>query len=290
MLKLQTNIDIAPGTVQITHDSRIMVLGSCFADNVGAFLESAGFDCMTNPFGTLYNPVSVTNAVSRIISGAPFTEDDCVEIGAGSSKICTFSHHTGFSRDTKEEFLQHANDTLSRAANFWKTCDTVIITLGTVRCFRLNATGEIVANCLKHPAAEFTRYALDAASVAAILERLVGRFPDKRFILTVSPIRHLADGAHANQISKSTLLLAEDAVCTAFPDRCVYFPAYELLLDELRDYRFYAEDMVHPSPAAIRYICERFIDFAVPSSEHEKIAAALKQHRRNNHIPNLNRR
>jgi hypothetical protein len=225
-----------------------------------------------------------------MLSGTPFTEDDCVEIGAGNTKFCTFSHHTGFSRDTKEEFLQHANDTLSRAAAFWKSCDTVIITLGTIRCFRLNATGETVANCLKHPAAEFTRYALDAATVSTILERLVGRFPDKRFILTVSPIRHLADGAHANQISKSTLLLAEDAVCAAFPDRCAYFPAYELLLDELRDYRFYAEDLVHPSPTAIRYICERFIDFAVAPSEHERIAAALKQHRRNMHIDNLNRR
>lgn len=289
MIKLQTAVETGKSSVGLSLKDRITVLGSCFADNVGSGLAECGFDVLVNPFGTLYNPVSICNSVVRLDSGLPFTGDDCTEMGAGAGRICSFSHHTSFSRATAEEFLANANEVLASASAFWKTSNKVIITLGTAWCFRYDATGETVSNCLKRPAAEFTRYRLDVSFTEMLLERMVSRHPDKQFIFTVSPIRHLADGAHGNQLSKSVLLLAVEQLCRKFSDpgavRCEYFPAYEIVLDELRDYRFYAEDMCHPTAQVADYIRERFVDFAVPADEHGKIADNMKAFRQSKHVP-----
>ena len=221
MLKLQTPVTVPPLPFGISYRDKIMVLGSCFAEETGRRLAETGFDACVNPFGPLYNPVSLCNAAARLASGIPFTADDCVEIGAGDGRICSFSHHTSFARETPEAFLEGANAALETASAFWKESNKVLVTLGTSWCFRYDATGETVANCLKRPAAEFTRYALPSERTALLLKGLMERNPDKRFLFTVSPIRHLADGAHANQLSKASLLLAVEAVHGA------YFPAYE---------------------------------------------------------------
>ena len=286
-MKLQTPVDPERLTGGISYKDSIAVLGSCFADNIGEKMKESGFDVCVNPFGTLYNPVSLSNAAARLFSGVPFTGDECVEMGANAGKICSFSHHTSFARDTEVEFLENANASLSEASAFWKRCSKVIITLGTAWCFRFNETGETVANCLKRPAAEFTRYRLDVQSVKGILSRMVGRNPDKEFIFTVSPVRHLADGAHGNQISKSTLLLAVDSICRENPSQCEYFPAYEIVMDELRDYRFYAEDMVHPSAQAVGYIWERFLSAALPDEERVTYDAKMKLFKASRHRNNL---
>ena len=283
MLKLQTRVDLLPARVRISCDDTVMVLGSCFADNIGARMQHAGFDVCVNPFGTLYNPVSVAKSVARLDSGEPFTQKDCVEMGAGAGLICSFSHHTSFARPAAGEFLDAANDALAEASRQWRRAGKVIITLGTVWCFRHLQDGEIVSNCLKRPAGEFSRERLSLDETSSILSRIVSEHPDKEFIFTVSPIRHLSDGAHANQLSKSTLLLAIDSISD--DRRADYFPSYEIMMDELRDYRFYDEDMSHPTSQAVDYIWERFCDFAVPESEHRTLQENTKAYRRSRHRP-----
>lgn len=284
-LKLQTPVETGRSAVSISLKDRIFVLGSCFADNIGGKMVDLGFDVCVNPFGTIYNPVSVCNSIARLTSGIPFTEDECVPMGAGSDLICSFSHHTSFARRTDDEFLNVANASLEEASRRWKVATKVIITLGTAWIYEYTRSGEVVSNCLKINAKEFTRRRLTVRETTALLMNMVARHPDKEFIFTVSPIRHLKDGAHGNQLSKSTLLLALDEVIAKFPDRCEYFPAYEIVLDELRDYRFYAPDMVHPSEQAVDYLWTRFAAFAVPSAEFPELEARRKEFLRSRHRP-----
>ena len=274
MMKWQTPVAEGKCSVPLRAGDEIMVLGSCFADETGRRLAECGLDVCVNPFGTLYNPVSVCNSISRLQCGVPFTQEDCVEMGAGS-----------FARPTPEAFLEHANAALETASARWKTASKVLITLGTAWCWRHLPEGEIVSNCLKRPAGEFSRERLTVPQTAALLKSLVQRYPDKFFVFTVSPIRHLSDGAHGNQVSKSILLLALEEVCAAFPDRTVYFPAYEILLDELRDYRFYAEDMVHPSLQAAEYVFGKFLSFAFPDEERSRLEERRKAFKASQHRP-----
>ena len=288
MLKLQTPVDAGRSRIGISYSDRIMILGSCFADNVGKKMAECGFDVCVNPFGTLYNPVSVADSVRRLESGLPFSADECIQMGSGSSLICSFSHHTSFARETQEDFLENANASLDRASSFYASCGKVIVTLGTSWCFRHKEQDRIVSNCLKRDAREFTRQRLDLKSEVDILSGIVSGASSggtsRQFIFTVSPIRHLKDGAHGNLISKATLLLAEEEICRMFPGQCEYFPAYEIMIDELRDYRFYAEDMVHPSAQAVNYIWERFCDFALADSERPVLAEKEREFRRSQHV------
>ncbi len=288
-LKLQTPVTFGHSHKGLSSGDRIMVLGSCFSDSMGKRMIDLGLEACVNPFGTLYNPVSVCNSVARLSSRIPFTEAECMMMGSGSDLICSFSHHTSFARKTKEEFLANANTCLAQASDAWEKANKVIITLGTAWCFQYNATGEIVSNCLKIDGKEFTRKRLGVKEVSVLLEKMVSRFPEKDFIFTVSPIRHMADGAHGNQISKSTLLLALEEVCTAFPERTEYFPAYEIVMDELRDYRFYAPDMVHPSSQTESYIWDRFEEWAFPESELPILEERRKALLRSLHRPNSGR-
>ena len=283
VLKLQTPVEVGRSRISISLKDKVFVLGSCFADNVGGKMRDFGFDVEVNPFGTLYNPVSVCNSIARLTSGIPFAEKDCVQMGAGAGLFCSFSHHTTFARLTKEDFLQNANASLEAASAKWKEANKVIITLGTAWIYEYVRTGEVVSNCLKIDAKEFSRKRLSVQTTAALLANMTMKHPDKQFIFTVSPIRHLKDGAHGNQLSKSTLLLALEDIIGRMPDRCEYFPAYEIVLDELRDYRFYARDMVHPSDQAVDYRWSRFMDFAVPEAELPELEARHKEFLRSQH-------
>lgn len=160
----------------------------------------------------------------------------------------------------------------------------IIISLGTSWVFRDHATGNVVSNCHKLPSYRFDRVFLNTQSTTNLLSDLLNTFPNKQFIFTVSPLRHLKDGLHENQLSKASLLLAVDEVCKAF-DNAHYFPAYEILLDELRDYRFYKEDMVHPTDQAVRYIWEKFVQYAVNPSEYPAMAAAQELQQMLQHKP-----
>ena len=279
MIKLSTPVIAAPLPVQLSLGDRIMVLGSCFADSMGSRLAAAGFNVCVNPFGTLYNPVSICNSVARLASGRPFEAADCVEMGAGAGLVCSWSHHTSFARPTSEEFLRDANASHAKASEFWKSANKVLITLGTAMVWKLVSSGDVVSNCLKRPAAEFSHEMLGVQQVGMLLQMLVANNPDKEFIFTVSPIRHMGEGAHANTLSKATLHLAlgKLPVC--------YFPAYEILLDELRDYRYFAEDLVHPSKVAEDIIWERFVAAAVVPGDRSQLALNEKAARQSAHRP-----
>ncbi len=290
MIRLQTPVTDEKCRVNISFSDRIMMLGSCFSDNIGRQLEAFGFDVCINPFGTLYNPVSILGSMKRLADGTPFTEEECIGMGAGSNLVCSFMHHTSFARKDAETFLRNANEELVKAREFFLDCSKVIITLGTSWCYRHTERDMIVSNCLKRPGGEFSRERLDVDKTAGVLKEIMDICTDgkggrkKEVIFTVSPIRHFKDGAHGNQLSKATLLLGVDRI-TGMYDGADYFPAYEIVMDELRDYRFYAEDMCHPSRQTTDYIRERFLDHALPKEERPQLEENIRNHRRSCHIP-----
>lgn len=291
-MKLQTPVIDESCKVAISLSDKIMMLGSCFSDNIGKALADYGFNVYINPFGTLYNPASIARSVQRLIVPSPFTLEDCTVIGAGNLKICSFSHHTSFAGDTPEDFLKKANNSLIEASEFFRKSTKIIITLGTSWCFRHNGTKQIVNNCLKHPASEFSRELMSTDQIKAQLNDIIDlcnkesnrnpEFARKEFIFTVSPIRHFKDGAHGNQISKSSLLIGIDAIIRN--PHTDYFPAYEIMMDELRDYRFYAEDMCHPSDQAVHYIRDRFLNWAVPENEKTALQENIRKFKQSCHI------
>ena len=272
---LQTEIKIQPLEQTIRYGDGLLFLGSCFADEVGGICRGLGFDAMVNPFGVLYNSASIAQSVERLDSGKPFCHKDV--IGVGEGQYCTFSHNTAFWNCSEDALLEQVNRSLAEAHTHFLKSKWIIVSLGTSWVFQDKETQDVVSNCHKLPAARFERVFLSVESVQ-YLSKIVQQHPEKRFIFTVSPLRHLKDGLHENQLSKAALLLAVDQVCNRFGN-AHYFPAYEILLDELRDYRFYKEDMIHPTEQAVRYIWERFADFAMNPKEKPAMKAAteLKQ-------------
>ena len=284
-MKLVTEVSCLPSRRPLCLDEPVCLLGSCFADEMARKLSDAGFRVLANPFGTLYNPASIAAAVARLDDPVPFREEDCVPLGAGDGRTGSFFHHTSFARSTAAEFLETANACLAQAAGEWERCGTVLLTLGTARVWRaLELPGRpVVANCLKRPAREFAHELLSVEDCTRLLRGIVEAHPQKRFILTVSPIRHLGEGAHANSVSKATLHLALEGVLPL--DNAGYFPAYEILTDELRDYRYYAEDLVHPSPTAVQIVWERFRDAYVIEDDLARILENEKAARAARHCP-----
>ena len=240
----------------ITFDNHIMMMGSCFSTEVGNILLEKGYDVVLNPFGILFNPASIASSLVRLETGEHFTPADVI---TRDGQYVSFFHHGSFRRETPDLFLENANKTLEEAVQTFAKADTVILTLGTAWVFRHLERDFIVSNCHKVPAREFRREFLDVNGIVSLLEPVVGRHPDKRWIFTVSPIRHMADGVHGNQLSKSTLLLATDELQRRFPGNVGYFPAFEIMMDELRDHSWYVDGENHPTPEAVKIIAERFL-------------------------------
>ena len=214
-------------------------------------------------------------------------------MGAGSPLICSFEHHTSFAAKSREEFIENANKALESASEYFRGCSKLIITLGTSWCYRHTERNIIVSNCLKRPGYEFTRERLSMEQICNALKEIIvlcsgnDTIKAKEIIFTVSPIRHFKDGAHGNQLSKSALLLGIDEVIGTTEGNVAvdYFPAYEIVMDELRDYRFYAEDMCHPSAQTVDYIRERFLDWALPEKERPQLEENIRSYRRSCHRP-----
>ena len=246
---------------EFSYEDKITMMGSCFVENIGKIMEENKFTVDINPFGTLYNPSSVANGLRMLLRPEPFTVKDLFQQGG---VYHSFSHHSRFSSTSEEECLDRINSRLSSSADFLQKATRLIITWGTASIYRLKSNGTVVANCHKLPERLFQWERLSVDDIVndwrALLLSLWEQNQEMKILLTVSPIRHWKDGAHENQLSKATLLLAAEALQEAYPERIDYFPSYELLMDELRDYRFYADDMLHPSPLAIDYIWQRFID------------------------------
>ena len=278
----QTEIKIQPLEQTISYGDGLLFLGSCFADEVGSLCRGLGFDALVNPFGVLYNPASIAQTLERLDGGKPFSHDDVIRVG--EEQYCTFSHNTAFWNDSETALLEQINDSLREAHEHFTKSKWIIISLGTSWVFRNKATQHVVANCHKLPAKHFDRMFMTVLMSRMTLIQMAKQHPDKQFIFTVSPLRHLKDGLHENQLSKAALLLAVDEVCKECGN-AHYFPAYEIMMDELRDYRFYKEDMVHPTEQAVRYIWERFVDFAVSPDEKPAMQAAVELRQMLQHKP-----
>lgn len=251
-MELLTKVDINPSDRKIGYNDKILLLGSCFADNVGEKFAEHYFQATVNPLGTLYNPASIAHALTD--AQMPIAETQIIRHnGLWHSML----HHGSFSHPDKETLLHHCAESRELMISALKEVSTVIVTFGTAWVYEWQ--GEVVANCHKLPANQFTRRCLTAEEIVAIWQPIVASMSDKHWIFTVSPIRHIKDGLHANQLSKAVLLQAIDHL-TSNNAAVSYFPSYEIMLDELRDYRFYAEDMVHPSQAAVEYIWQRFVE------------------------------
>lgn len=253
-MKFRTEIPVSESILRIDHKSSMMLLGSCFSQNIGLRLQEGNFDVDVNPFGVLYNPASIEKSLKILLSKKLFTIEDLFE---DRGVFNSFSHHSIFSSESKEECLNRINQQIEKSSEKLLDLDYLLVTFGTSFVFTLKETGQVVSNCHKIRADRFDRRRLSVSEIVAqwsdLLERLKEVNPKLKVIFTVSPIRHWKDGAHGNQLSKSILLLAIDELNSKY-DFTSYFPAYELMMDDLRDYRFYAEDMLHPNEMAISYI------------------------------------
>lgn len=284
-MELQTKVALRHSDTELRHGDKLLLIGSCFADNMGAKLSQSGFDCLQNPFGTLYNPCSIAKALGMALDGRTIGPESA-EVFESGGQWHSWMHHSRFSAATRDELTGGMNESLRATAAQLGEASHIIVTLGSAYVYRLKATGEVVANCHKQSEKLFDRSRLSVEAIVEEWDKLVGRLvelnPGVRLILTVSPIRHKRDGLHANQLSKSTLLLAADRLCESHPKTCQYFPSYEIVMDELRDYRFYADDMVHPSTMAVDYIWEKFAETYMSkptqeiAAECRKVTAALE--------------
>ncbi len=260
-MELYTRILLPKARFSFSYEDQVVMMGSCFAENIGRKLEENKFRVDINPFGTLYNPASVAEGLQMLLRPERFTSGDLFR---HEGVYHSFTHHSRFSAPSEEECLGQINNRLSESSDFLRKATRLVITLGTAFVYRLKSDGRIVSNCHKLPEKMFDRQRLSAREIVEdwkpLLLALWEQNPALKILFTVSPIRHWKDGAHENQLSKATLLLATDALQKDYPGRIAYFPAYEILMDELRDYRFYADDMLHPSPLAIDYIWGRFTE------------------------------
>jgi hypothetical protein len=257
-MNLRTTFNIEAPPFRIGYDDSVMLIGSCFASSIGEQLARGRMSVMVNPAGNVYNPVSVCNTLNNILDGKEFGTDD---LHFHDGMWHSFYHYTDFSSEDPIKTLDRINRKLAEASLFLKKASYLIITFGTARIFRLKKTGIVVSNCHKIPSGQFVSELLTVSEIVTLmnqeLDRLSDLFPGLKVIFTISPVRHLKDGAHGNQVSKSVLFLAVEELLghSSIPQ---YFPAYELLMDDLRDYRFYDNDMTHPSESAINYIWEAF--------------------------------
>lgn len=257
-MNFRTQVEMPVKGGEIFHSDRIMLWGSCFTENIGNLLKENKFQCDVNPFGTLYNPLSIAKALHQVMEDKQYQSSDLFEAGG---LWHSWMHHSAFSVSDKEACLDGINARMNESNSFLKECNWLIITWGTAYVYALKENEEVVGNCHKQPDKIFERRRLSVSEIVCewtlLLEKLKQVNPDLKVVLTVSPIRHAKDGMHGNQLSKSTLLLAVDELCKTCPE-CIYFPSYEIMMDELRDYRFYADDMMHPSKLAVEYIWECF--------------------------------
>lgn len=273
-------VEIPPYPFRIGPSDRGLVVGSCFAAHIGGWLRSGKMPLCVNPFGVLYNPASISQALERLASGRPFGEDELFE---HNGLWHSFGHHGDFSGQDRETTLAKINHALTDGAAALTKADYLMLTLGTAWVYEWQ--GKVVANCHKLPAREFTRRRLSVAEIVGMLAEQIDRWPEKRVILTVSPVIHRGDGMVENQLSKSSLIVAAHELVSRFPERVSYFPAYEIVTGELRDYRFYAEDMCHPSPLAVGVVRERFAEGLLSPEAVSLVADAAELRRAMDHRP-----
>ena len=274
-MQFRTYINIEPASEQIDHTNSIFSLGSCFAENIASRLQRAKFQVTGSPTGILFNPESIASTLDRLsrhTDAESAREQIATEMRNDNGRWYNYHFHSAFCDTDCEVAVGKMCKAHIVGAEALHKADVVIITFGSAWVYRLNDSGEVVANCHKQPQAQFSKQLLSAEQIARRYDALLsnGALAGKRVIFTVSPIRHLADGAEDNSLSKATLRVAIAEIVRNHPNT-EYFPSFEIMNDELRDYRFYADDMVHPSPLAIDYIWQRFSEWAFSAATRQTI-------------------
>jgi hypothetical protein len=266
-----TRVNIPESPVKMDYHTKVLFMGSCFSDYIGRIMASYKFPVLLNPFGTLFNPISIADDLLILKDRKVFTEAD---LGHFQDVYFSFAHYTGFSDVDPQRCLKRINESATQASEWLKNCSYLIITLGTSWVYTFNASGKVVANCHKLPGSDFTKSLLSPGEIIKHYNRLIPQLrlynPGLRIVFTLSPVRHWADGAESNQLSKSILHYSIHELIALHKD-LFYFPAYEIFMDELRDYRFYAVDMLHPSEQGTRYVWDRFAETWLDKQSREII-------------------
>ena len=281
-MKFRTELPSPKFPFQISHNDRILLLGSCFSDHIGTFMIQNKFNVLSNPFGTLFNPTSIANAIKMTMEPERFTKDYHYFF---NNQWVSFAHHGSFSNSVEDLFLARIAQQWNVTKSFFKKTDYLFITFGTSYCYKFLERDLVVANCHKIPNTKFAKFRLTIDEIVQIYQEIITKIkeinPSVKIVFTVSPVRHLGDGFHENQLSKSVLHLAIEHLIDG--ENIFYFPAYEILMDDLRDYRFYAEDLCHPGENAIRYIEEIFANSFFSQTTKEKLKKIEKENKFLNH-------
>jgi hypothetical protein len=257
-MDFRTEVNISPSENRISYDSQILFMGSCFAENIGSKMKELHFRVDLNPFGINYNPSSLSRNLWALISGKQYTKKD---LHKANEKWFSFDHHSQFSAGDPDTCLEQINERIRFSRDRLLQTNFLLLTWGTAWVYVLKESATVVSNCHKLPANRFSRHLLTVNQVVDTYTKLFAglrsELPDLKVILTVSPVRHWKDGPVMNTVSKSTLLLAAHRLTEMF-SYCEYFPAYEIAMDDLRDYRFYGSDLLHPNRQMTAYIWEKF--------------------------------
>ncbi|MBP6659702.1 MAG: GSCFA domain-containing protein [Chitinophagales bacterium] len=253
-MEFSTKITITPSSNLISHQHNLWLIGSCFTENIGDLLKEYQFQTYQNSHGIIYNPISIFNAIDEVSSLKIYIENDLLK---QNELYVSLNHHGKFSGLDKNAVLAEINVEIEKANTHFKKSDFVVITLGTSFVYEYADSKKIVANCHKIPNTKFTKRLLKIEEIVATFDSIQSSLKEKKIIFTVSPVRHWRDGAVENQRSKSILIESIHQIIEQHSN-CFYFPAYEIMMDELRDYRFYEKDMLHPNSVAVEYIWQRF--------------------------------
>jgi len=260
---LRTVVETVPMKKAITYADRIMLLGSCFTEHIGTRLQKLKFNVDLNPFGIVYNPLSLASQLEDLVHSREFSADDLV---FHEDLWHSWSHHSRFSNPVVTRLLEEINAQNRASSEFLDQASLLVLTFGTPEAYFLKSNDQLVSNCHKLPADLFITRKPDALELAIIwiplIHSIKERYPGLRICLTISPVRYFKDGPTGNQISKSILFLLVEKLMNEFPD-LYYFPSYEIFMDDLRDYRFYDTDMMHPGTGGVEYVWSRFVNACI---------------------------
>jgi len=269
-MQFRTQIPISKSNNQIDYNSKVLSFGSCFAENMADKFDYFKFQNETNPFGIIFNPVSIEKIISRVVQQELFTEKDVFFF---NERWHSYETHSDLSNSDREELLETLNKAISETFKQLKEASHIIITYGTSWIYRNLESNEIVANCHKVPQKQFSKELLSVGIIEKSIQNTIHLIQkintDINFIFTISPVRHIKDGFTENQLSKSHLFAALHRVLKTYNSKLInanYFPSYEIMMDELRDYRFYTEDMLHPNQVAIDFIWQKFSENYIDES------------------------
>jgi len=285
-MKFRTELKLSKQRYTISHSDSILAIGSCFVEHIGAKLEHLKFDTTINPFGIIFNPYSIAKILNNGLDKPINFEKEC-DVLEQNGTFKSYDYHSKFNAPSYNDFIKKVDEENSHTNRQLKTNSYLFLTFGTAWVYRLIDANKVVANCQKVPQSNFTKELLDLNELielyGKIIKRIIESNSNVKIVLTVSPVRHLKDGIVENNQSKSILLLLCKALSDDFKHNVIYFPSYEFQMDDLRDYRFYESDLIHPNQMAIDYIFEKFSDLFFEVKTNQLIKKIEKLTKLENH-------